>query len=153
MQFNEIDTILDKRVINLHLNATSKDDVIHELATLLHNEGYVTDLQGFIADVYEREKEGITGMGNNIAIPHGKSNAVKKAGIAIGKTSSLIEWESYDEQPVNVFFLFAVPSDVEGAKLHLRLLSKIAAKLSDDELLDRIKHTESVDDVIALLNI
>lgn len=150
---NEKESILDNKVINLNLNATTKEEVIREMATMLYEENYVMDLDGFIEDVYEREQEGITGMGNNVAIPHGKSDSVLKAGIAIGKTASLVEWESYDEQPVNLFFLFAVPSDVEGAKLHLRLLSKVAVRLSDDELLEQIKKTCSSEEVVNLLNI
>ena len=110
-------------------------------------------MDGFIEAVYEREAEGITGMGNNVAIPHGKSESVKRAVIAIGKTDNMIRWESYDGEPVNFFFLFAVPNDVSGAKLHLQLLSKVAAKLSDDELLNRLKMTHSVDEVIESLTI
>ncbi len=78
--------------------------MIRELATLLYKENYLSKLDDFIASVYEREAEGITGMGNNVAIPHGKSDSVMRAGIAIGKTNKMIHWESYDNQPVNFFF-------------------------------------------------
>jgi PTS system fructose-specific IIA component len=150
---NEDQTIFDRNVIDLNMKATTKDEVIRELATMLFKENYLSKLDGFIEAVYEREAEGITGMGNNVAIPHGKSEAVKRAGIAIGKTDNMIRWESYDGKPVNFFFLFAVPNDVSGAKLHLQLLSKVAAKLSDDELLNRLKMTHSVDEVIESLTI
>ena len=150
---NENQTIFDRNVIDLNMKASTKDEVIRELATLLYKENYLSKLDDFIASVYEREAEGITGMGNNVAIPHGKSDSVMRAGIAIGKTNKMIHWESYDNQPVNFFFLFAVPDDVAGAKLHLQLLSKVAAKLSDDELLNRLKITHSVDEVIDRLKI
>lgn len=150
---NENQTIFDRNVIDLNMKASTKDEVIRELATLLYKENYLSKLDDFIASVYEREAEGITGMGNNVAIPHGKSDSVMRAGIAIGKTNKMIHWESYDNQPVNFFFLFAVPDDVSGAKLHLQLLSKVAAKLSDDELLNRLKITHSVDEVIDRLKI
>ena len=112
---NENQTIFDRNVIDLNMKASTKDEVIRELATLLYKENYLSKLDDFIASVYEREAEGIT--------------------------------------PVNFFFLFAVPDDVSGAKLHLQLLSKVAAKLSDDELLNRLKITHSVDEVIDRLKI
>jgi PTS system fructose-specific IIA component len=146
-------TILDSNTIQLNMTAQTKDEVIYELATLLYKENYISNIKGFVESVYEREAEGITGIGNNIAIPHGKSKTVLKAGIAIGKNSRMIQWESYDGEPANFFFLFAVPNDVSGARLHLKLLSKVAAKLSDDELLNHLKCTQSTDEVIELLNI
>lgn len=83
---NENQTIFDRNVIDLNMKASTKDEVIRELATLLYKENYLSKLDDFIASVYEREAEGITGMGNNVAIPHGKSDSVMRAGIAIGKT-------------------------------------------------------------------
>ena len=66
--------ILDKRVIDLDMNAKTKDEVIRHLAGLLHEAGYVDNLEGYIKDVYLRESEGITGIGGHVAIPHGKSD-------------------------------------------------------------------------------
>ena len=103
--------ILDKRVIDLDMNAKTKDEVIRHLAGLLHEAGYVDDLEGYIKDVYLRESEGITGIGGHVAIPHGKSDYVDKVGIAVGRTHDMVEWESYDGEPSQLFFLFAVPSD------------------------------------------
>lgn len=77
--------ILDKRVIDLDMTAKTKDEVIRHLAGLLHEAGYVDDLEGYIKDVYLRESEGITGIGGHVAIPHGKSDYVDKVGIAVGR--------------------------------------------------------------------
>ena len=94
--------ILDKRVIDLNMKAGNKDEVIRHLAGLLKNAGYVEDLEGYVKDVYLREEEGITGIGGHVAIPHGKSEFVDKVGIAVGRTQQMVDWESYDEEPVDL---------------------------------------------------
>ena len=91
--------ILDKRVIDLDMTAKTKDEVIRHLAGLLMEAGYIQDLEGYVKDVYLRESEGITGIGNHVAIPHGKSDYVDHVGLAVGRTRDMVEWESYDEQP------------------------------------------------------
>ncbi len=136
----EVKDILDQSVIDLKMNVSDKHSAIEHLSQLLYQAGYLSDLSGYIKDVYVRESEGITGMGNHIAIPHGKSNFVKKVGIAIGKSEKMVEWESYDDQPVNYIFLFAVPSDNENAKVHLKLLAELASKLGNDSIMKKLEH-------------
>lgn len=148
----DVTKILDFDLINLSLKATSKDEVIHELSELLLKKKCISDLKGFISDVYLREQEGITGMGNNVAIPHGKSKDVVHPSIAIGRTNHMIEWESYDNQPVQLFFLFAVPDDTAGAKLHLKLLSQIASKLANEAILEKLKKVSSKSEFINILS-
>lgn len=139
-----MEKMLDPKLIDLEMTATTKREVINHLARKLFENGVVNDLDNYIKDVYLREEEGITGMGNNVAIPHGKSMGVKAPGIAIGRTKEMIEWESYDEQPVNLFFLFAVPEGKDGAEMHLKLLSQIAMKLANDEILEKLKEAQDV---------
>lgn len=140
--------ILDKRVIDLNMNAKTKDEVIRHLAGLLKDAGYIEDLEGYIKDVYLRESEGITGIGGHVAIPHGKSDHVEKVGIAVGRTKDMIEWESYDDEPSKLFFLFAVPSDSEGAKDHLRLIAELAGKLGNDETMNKLQTAETYEDLL-----
>lgn len=140
--------ILDKRVIDLSMNAKTKDEVIRHLAGLLKDAGYIEDLEGYIKDVYLRESEGITGIGGHVAIPHGKSDHVEKVGIAVGRTEDMIEWESYDDEPSKLFFLFAVPSDSEGAKDHLRLIAELAGKLGNDETMNKLQTAETYEDLL-----
>jgi len=147
----EVAEILKEKLINLNLEASNKKDVIFKLSDMMSEAGLLYDRDGFIEDVYLRESEGITGMGNNIAIPHGKSKDVRYPGVAIGRTKNMIQWESYDDQPANLFFLFAVPDDKEGSVIHLKLLSQLATKLADENLLDKIKQASSVSDFIKLL--
>ncbi|MDW2798715.1 fructose PTS transporter subunit IIA [Clostridium boliviensis] len=134
-----VEKILDQRIIDLNMKAKNKEEVLSYLAELLKRAGYIDDLNGYLEDVYLREQEGITGIGNHVAIPHGKSDFVKQVGIAVGKTEQMIEWESYDGEPSNLFFLFAVPSNSEGAKEHLRLISELAGKLGNSVTLEKLR--------------
>ncbi|MCI5773482.1 MAG: PTS sugar transporter subunit IIA, partial [Erysipelotrichaceae bacterium] len=70
----EIKDILDENIIDLSIEAKNKDQVLRHLANLLKENGYIQNLEEFVSDIYLRESEGITGIGNGIAIPHGKSN-------------------------------------------------------------------------------
>ncbi len=140
--------ILDQRVIDLDMKVKSKDEVLKHLAQLLKKAGYIDDLSGYLKDVYLREQEGITGIGNHVAIPHGKSDSVEKVGIAVGRTKEMIEWESYDGEPSDLFFLFAVPSDSEGAKDHLKLISELAAKLGNNKTMEKLQTAKSYEELL-----
>lgn len=140
--------ILDQRVIDLNMKVTKKDEVLRHLAGLLKEAGYIDNLEGYLRDVYLRECEGITGIGNHVAIPHGKSDSVGKVGIAVGRTEHMIEWESYDGEPSYLFFLFAVPSDSEGAKDHLRLISELAGKLGNNKTLEKLQTAKSYEELL-----
>lgn len=140
--------ILDKRIIDLDMTATTKDEVIRHLAGLLAGAGYIQDIEGYVEDVYVREAEGITGIGNHVAIPHGKSEYVTQVGIAVGRTRTMIEWESYDNAPSDLFFLFAVPADPGGAKEHLRLIAELAGKLGNEETMEKLQTARSYEDLV-----
>lgn len=140
--------ILDQRVIDLNMKAINKDEVLKHLAGLLKKAGYIDNLDGYLKDVYLRESEGITGIGNHVAIPHGKSDFVDRVGIAVGRTEQMIEWESYDGEPSDLFFLFAVPSDSEGAKDHLRLISELAGKLGNSKTLEKLQTAKNYEELL-----
>ena len=135
-------------MIDLDMTAKTKDEVIRHLAGLLMEAGYIQDLEGYVKDVYLRESEGITGIGNHVAIPHGKSDYVDHVGLAVGRTRDMVEWESYDEQPSDLFFLFAVPADSEGAKDHLRLIAELAGKLGNDSIMTKLQTAKSYDELL-----
>ena len=121
--------ILDVNLIDLELEASSKDEVIHQLCSLLYENGRVKDLEKFKEAVYEREQIGETGMGNQIAIPHGLTDQVNKASVAIAKVKNPVEWESLDDQPVRLIFLLAAPTN-ELEKTHLQMLAQLASVLA-----------------------
>ncbi len=140
--------ILDKKVIDLNMVAENKESAIRHLSGLLYEAGYITDIDGYVKDVFVRESEGITGIGNHVAIPHGKSDYVKEVGIAIGKTKAMIPWESYDEQPIHYIFLFAVPSDNDNAMVHLKLLSELAGKLGNEQTMKKLESCQDFSDLV-----
>ena len=96
--------VFDKRVVDLDMNVRDKDEAIRYLSSLLKKAGYIADIEEFVNDIYFRENEGITGIGEHIAIPHGKSESVSNIGIAVGKTNHMIPWESLDEKADRYYF-------------------------------------------------
>lgn len=133
----DISKITKRELINLEMKAKTKEEALRELCDLLYQEGYIDDVEQFLFDVYERENEGQTGLGNHIAIPHGKSDAVIKTSIAIGRSKNDIPWESLDDKPVNCIILFAVKNQ-DKTTMHLRMLSQVAVALADDEILKQL---------------
>ncbi|MDK2780119.1 MAG: fructose system component [Trichococcus sp.] len=144
----EITTIIDPRLIKTNMTAESKGDALSQLTTLLLDGGYITDVDGFIQDIYAREGEGMTGIGNYIAIPHGKSAFVKEIGVAIGVLEEEIPWETLDGKGVKGIILFAVGNDTAAAKQHLKLLSLFARKLGNDEVTENLLLSKNTDEVI-----
>lgn len=129
MDFTEV---LRESIMDLGMDAKNKEDAIGQLSELLYKDGAISSKDGYINDVFLREKEGPTGIGNYIAIPHGKSSAVQKISVAFAKLNNPIEWETLDGNPVKLIFLFAVP-DKNSNRDHLKLLSQLAAVLAYEE--------------------
>ncbi|WP_207940666.1 PTS system, fructose-specific IIA component [Enterococcus sp. DIV2402] len=145
----EVKEIIDLKTVKTHMQAKSKDEALTELANLLLESGYITDIPSFIKDIYAREAEGQTGIGNYIAIPHGKSAAVKKIGVAIGINDTEIPWETLDGKGVKGIILFAVGNDNDGAQNHLKLLSLFARKLGNDEVVENLLQAKTAAEVKA----
>lgn len=129
MEFSEV---LREPIMNLSLDAKDKKDAIDKMAELLYKDGAISSKKEYIDDVFFRETEGPTGIGNYIAIPHGKSGAVEKTSVAFAKLNNPIEWETLDGNPVKLIFLFAVPNK-NSDRDHLKLLSQLAAVLAYEE--------------------
>ena len=146
----ELREILDENIIRIDLDASSKDEAIKKMSNILYENGYISNINQFVNDIYLREQQGVTGIGNGVAI-HGKSGSVTKIGIAIATLKEEIEWETLDGNKVKTIFLFCVNDDTNSDKTHLTLLSKVAAKLADDELLLKINNAKSVDEIVDCL--
>ncbi len=147
--------ILNKDIIDLEVKGTNKDEVLHYMANVLLNNGYINDTDVFVKDIYEREAEGPTGMGAGISIPHGKSLSVLKNGIMIGKTVEPVKWESSmsDDgfQDTHLIFLFCVSADEEFARNHMMLLSELAGKLGNDVRVTKLSATSSKEEIMDLI--
>ncbi|MBQ1305295.1 MAG: PTS sugar transporter subunit IIA [Erysipelotrichales bacterium] len=147
--------ILNPNIIDLEVEGTTKDEVLHHMANDLYKDGYIDDIEQFVKDIYEREAEGPTGMGSQISIPHGKSLSVRKIGIAIGRTLHPIRWESSmtDDgfQDTRLIFLFCVSADNEFARNHMLLLSELAGKLGNDARVAKLSEAVTKEEIIHLL--
>ena len=146
----DIKSVLDERVIDLHMDAGDKKEAIVCLAEKLKSAGYIADVDDYVEDIYLREAQGQTGIGNFVAIPHGKSDSVTQVGIAIGKLKNEIQLETLDGKGVKLIFLFAVGNDNENAKTHLKLLAEVARTLGNDEAVKALLEAENVDDLKAV---
>ncbi|WP_293820559.1 fructose PTS transporter subunit IIA [uncultured Parolsenella sp.] len=147
----DLSEVIDENIIDLDVKGTTKDEVLRELSQRLYDNGYISDVERFVKDIYVRESMGITGAGNHIAIPHGKSSVVNKITIAVGRSDHMVEWESYDEQPVNLFFLFCVSDDEGFAQNHMRLLAELAGKIGKDSLAEELQNAKTPAEVVKIL--
>ena len=146
-----ISDVLDKNIISISLDAKNKMDALSAMTNILKNNNYIIDEEIFIQDILIRESEGVTGIGQGIAIPHGKSKTVNKVGIAIANLREPIEWETLDNKKVETIFLFCVSDDEQFSKNHMVLLSKVAGKLADDEILNAVKNSKDPIEIINVL--
>ncbi|AUJ31952.1 MAG: PTS sugar transporter subunit IIA [Liquorilactobacillus nagelii] len=143
-----ISQVIEPELISYNLAADSKKDVINKLADIYKQNGIIQEKTAYVSSVLKREKDGTTGIGDGIAIPHGQSKTVKKSSVIIAKLNTPIEWHSLDDKPVSYVFLLAIPA--AGDQEHLKLLSELAGLLMDDEIRRRLEKSKSK---IELLNI
>lgn len=151
MEELDFSKVVSEDLIQLDLHATTKIEVINELANLLFVNGCISDEKGFIQDVMYRENEGVTGLEKGIAIPHGKSDYVLKTSIAIGRTKKHVEWESMDGNPINIIILFAV-KNADKTTTHIKLLQKVAVLLSDEETIEQFQTLKTKKEFLQLLS-
>ena len=147
--------ILDENIIDLEVEGTTKDEVLRNLSQRLLENDYITSVDLGGRRIIERKTEGPTGMGNHISIPHGKSDAVKKIGIAIGRTKNMIKWESSMSndgfQDTNIIFLFCVSNDSDFAANHMMLLAELAGKLGNDARVAKLQDVKTKKELIDVI--
>lgn len=142
--------VIRKELMVIRSTSKNKAEVIQELATLLYENDFVSDINSFVDDVYLRETEGITGIGQGVAIPHGKSIAVKQTAIAIAILEKTITWETLDEKPVKVVIMFAVKEE-DADMTHILLLQRIAILLAHDDFIQNLIQVDNKDNLYDLL--
>lgn len=144
-----IETLIDVNLIDLSLNARSKDGVFHELALLLHRNDRISDYSHFIEDVYEREDMGTTGFGFGIAIPHAKSPYVKIPSVCFGKSEQGISYDSIDGNPVYLVFMIAMPET--DSKQHLTTLAWISRNLMHESFRKKLMEAKTPEEVMNII--
>lgn len=146
----KIQDLLNKKVMLLDLQATTKEAAIDEMINSLVDNGVVTDFDVFKAGIMAREAQTSTGLGDGIAMPHSKNVAVKEATVLFAKSNKGVDYESLDGQPTDLFFMIAAP---EGANdTHLAALAELSKYLMQDGFADRLRQVTSPDEVIAAFN-
>lgn len=143
--------VLKKEQIVLALDAADKTEALTKLTELLWENGKLSDKDAFLTDVLNREKISTTGIGNGIAIPHGKSASVRETTVAIGRLSKKVEWESVDDEPVELVVLLAV-NDADKTGVHVRLLSGMARKLASAETCKRLLEAKTAEELIQIFS-
>ena len=151
-QFFKISEVIKPKTIDLDLkNIKNKDQAINYLAGLLDDAGLITDKEDYIASVYERESMGPTYMENFIAIPHGKCDAVKEAGIAFGRSKNGFDYQTELGGGIaKLVFLLAIPNRMSG-DAYMAVLARLARLLVHEEFRDDLYDAESYEDVMAAI--
>ncbi|MCG3181878.1 MAG: PTS system fructose-specific EIIABC component [Phycisphaerae bacterium] len=133
--------ILDPNCILAPMKASDKRGAIEELVAVLADQGKTSDKAKLLQAVMEREATRTTGIGNGLAIPHGKSASVSALVMAIGKPASPIEFEAIDGKPVSLIVLLASPFDQTGP--HIQALARISRLMTIESFRDRLIAAES----------
>ncbi|MBU5247753.1 PTS fructose transporter subunit IIABC [Bacillus halotolerans] len=148
---NKLTDIMSIDLIEPTLSGETRDDIIDEMIQKLSRTGMLHSESGFKQAIMNREQEGTTAIGMNIAIPHGKSDAVKKPSVVFGIKRSGIDWNSLDGSEAKLIFMIAVPKD-SGGNQHLKLLQMLSRKLMDDSYRERLLSVQTKDEAYKLLD-
>ena len=143
----KIQDVLNKNVMLFDLQATDKEGVINEMVQSLVDNGVVTDFETFKTGIMNREAQTSTGLGDGIAMPHSKNEAVKEATVLFAKSNKGVDYASLDGQPTDLFFMIAAP---EGANdTHLSALAELSKYLMKPGFADKLRQASTPDQVIA----
>ncbi|EKS20785.1 PTS system, Fru family, IIC component [Streptococcus sp. F0442] len=143
----KIQDVLNKNVMLFDLQATDKEGVINEMVQSLVDNGVVTDFETFKTGIMNREAQTSTGLGDGIAMPHSKNEAVKEATVLFAKSNKGVDYASLDGQPTDLFFMIAAP---EGANdTHLAALAELSKYLMKPGFADKLRQVSTPDQVIA----
>lgn len=132
-------------------DAASVDEALKLLASKAVELGLADDAEGVLEAFQAREGEGSTGMTGGFAIPHAKSDAIKKAGMIVAKFSEGVEWASMDNAPITCAIAILTPA-AEAGTTHLQLLSRVAALLMDEGFRSGVQGADSAEKVAELVN-
>ena len=145
-----ISELLSLQAIDLNTKAASKAEVIDYMTRLMEKAGNLNDREAYKKGVLAREEEGTTGIGEGIAIPHAKSAAVKKAGLAAAVIKDGVDYDSLDGEPVELAFMIAAPEG--GADTHLEALARLSTMLMDPSFKEGLVNAESPEQFIRIID-
>lgn len=141
----QISEIINKNNIIPELKAKDKKGVLEELAEVIADDDPSVDKGALVKVLVEREQLGTTGIGDGVAIPHGKLNGIQRPAISFGRSRKGLDFESMDGQPTYLFFLLVAPGNSSG--VHLQVLAKIAKMLKSSAFRQRLMEAEDIDEL------
>lgn len=146
-----ITQVLKPNLVIFNLNASSKDEVLTEMAHKLSQEGIVANEMSFIETLKEREAISTTGVGDGIAIPHGRSSVVSESVVVFGRSDTGIDFDSMDGKPAHLFFMIATPEN--SGDDHLSILSTLSGLLMKSEVQEAIRTASTYDELVEAFDI
>jgi PTS system nitrogen regulatory IIA component len=141
--------ILDPNSVIAELQGQSKREVLNEFAALMEKQKMIHDPKGFLEVILAREALGSTGIGDGIAIPHGKLKNLDRLVLAFGLSAKGIDFDAIDGKPVHIFFVLIAPEDSPGD--HLKALARISRVLKNRDFRERLLQTPSEEDLYRLI--
>lgn len=145
-----ITDLLDKRSVSLEGKPKSKNEALDEMVALMAKSGKLSDEEAYRKQVYAREEESTTGIGEGIAIPHGKCAAVANPGLAAMVVKEGVDFDALDGEPVNLIFLIAAPDTRDN--IHLDVLSKLSVLLMDEEFTESLRNAKTVEEFLDIID-
>ena len=145
-----ITDLLDKRSISLNGSPSGKKEALDQMVDLMAKSGKINDREAYRKQVYAREEESTTGIGEGIAIPHGKCSAVTKPGLAAMVVKQGVDFDALDGEPVTLIFLIAAPNTEDN--IHLDVLSKLSVLLMDEEFTENLRNAKSVEEFLDIID-
>ena len=145
----KIDEILSKDSIIANLTGTNKEEVLREITDFLQNQSLIKDKETLFNTLMEREKLGSTGIGENVAIPHGKSDELSQIITVFARSLKGVDFEALDQKPVHFLCMVIAPSNSTGQ--HLKTLARISRIFKNQNLRDNILKLQNADQIYSLL--
>ncbi|GEK91169.1 PTS fructose transporter subunit IIABC [Alkalibacterium kapii] len=146
----KINDVLKKELMIMDLKARTKESAIDEMVEQLVDKGVVNDFDTFKDGIMAREAQTSTGLGDGIAMPHSKNEAVKEPAVLFAKSSNGVNFNALDGEPVEIFFMIAAPEG--GNDLHLEVLASLSRRLVDADVVQALKTTQTPEDVQMIFN-
>ena len=146
----KITDLLDKRSISLSGAPTSKSEALDQMVELMAKSGKIDDTEAYRKAVYAREEESTTGIGEGLAIPHGKCDAVNAPGLAAMVVKDGVDFDALDGAPVSLIFLIAAPNTEDN--VHLDVLSKLSVLMMDEDFANSLRNAASPEEFMAIID-
>jgi len=142
--------LIEIDLVDLNVKAKDKKEAILALAEHLDKAERLNDKAEYVKCVIAREELSTTGIGFGVAIPHGKTDAVKIPSLCFGRCTEKLDWQSLDENPVEAIFLIAVPEEAAKDE-HLRILAALARKLMNEDFREELSKIQDKEEIVKLL--